>query len=128
MALRTTPAKVKLIFHTYLDEVALVPFIEIANDFVTEQLGSSTLTATRLELIERYLSAHFAQAVDPDVIQEKIGQDTAMYAGDLAYMGMMGTRHGQAAIDLDSTGRLRDIAGSKKKFRWAIGAGFEYED
>ena len=55
---RTTSSDVEGIIEVDAS-ISLDPFIETANAFVTECCSSvSTYDATRLELIERWLSAH----------------------------------------------------------------------
>jgi hypothetical protein len=113
MAIRTTGAKVKLIFDTTMTAVELDPFIEVANIVVDDQI--STATSTKLEAIERWLAAHFACVWDRRSIDEKAGSVS------VSYMPQQGKRldntdYGQNAILLDDTGALAALnALSKKK-------------
>jgi hypothetical protein len=85
----------------------LAPFIETANAMVTEHCvdAAETNNSDRLELIERYLAAHFYKIRDAMVRQESVGPITAMYEYKLD-KGLHLTTWGQMATLLDSTGGL----------------------
>ncbi len=83
----------------------LDPFIETANSLVTAICVSTDLTTAQLELIERWLSAHFYAIRAPRRIMEKAG-DVAQgfkYELDLA---LNQTTYGQQAMLLDISGAL----------------------
>ena len=104
MALRTTDAAVKGIIE--VDAlISTVPFIEVANDLVTELCTSSSYTSTKLELIERWLSAHFYAIRDQRVDTEKAGSVSQkfQYKVDL---NMFQTIYGQQAMLIDTAGNL----------------------
>lgn len=107
MAFRTTPAAVRLIIETDDDAIPdLDPFIEIANALVTECCADvETYDATRLELIERWLSAHFYAIRDPRAASERAGKvgQSNQYKVDLV---LFVTTYGQQALALDTAGGL----------------------
>ena len=66
------------------NDAAMEPFITVANELVTEvctgDAGPTTAyTASRLELIERWLAAHFYAIRDPRVSSEGAGGVSASY-------------------------------------------------
>lgn len=99
-----------------LDLSGLAPFIDAANAMVTSvcipaPLDVNTIappySVAQLELIERWLAAHFYALRDLD------NQVTAENAGDVGQtfgfkpgMGMATTRWGQTAMNLDYLGNL----------------------
>ena len=86
---RTNATNVKSIIEVdasiIVSDSDLDPFISTANELVTEMCtgtvnGPKTAyTATRLELIERWLSAHFYAVRDPRVKNEKAGSVGVAY-------------------------------------------------
>lgn len=108
---RTTEELVASILE--VDEtIDLAPFIEIANELVTEVCASATnsdgtayYTNTRLEMIERYLAAHFYAVRDPRATSESAGGISASFEGS-AGMGLDFTRYGQQVKLLDTAGGL----------------------
>ena len=96
--------------------VPLAPFIEAANALVTECCSTDDYDATRLELIERWLAAHFytvremrAEAEGAKGVTEKkqskvdLGFDTSHY--------------GQMAMRLDTVGGLAALNENTKRGR-----------
>ena len=105
--MRTTDAAVKLI--TDVDTtIDTSPFIEIANALVTEVCYPLGYDDTRLELIERWLSAHFYRVRDPSKSSEGVGpvSESNIYQVGL---GFNQTREGQQALLLDTLGGLATL-------------------
>lgn len=101
---RTTDAAVQgIIDHDAT--ISLTPFIEIANDLVTDLCTDSGYTAAKLELIERWLSAHFYHILDPQVVSEKAGPVGVNYQQKVD-LGFNQTRYGQQAMRIDTAGNL----------------------
>lgn len=103
---RTTPADIKLIIE--VDEVSvpdLTPFIDLANELVTECCGSSGYTATRLKMIETWLAAHFYCVRDPRTGSEGAGGVSTSYQGSTG-MHLDLSTYGQQAMLLDTKGGL----------------------
>jgi len=105
---RTTDADVRTIMvdpPTDLD-----PFITDANLLVTEELASTSMSDDRLELIEKYLSAHFASIPNPLVKQESISSVSESYERAGIGKGLEATTYGQQAISLDKSGKLAQLS------------------
>lgn len=115
MANRTTSLAVEAIVEVD-PTIVLDPFIEIANTLVTEVCGSaiSPITnlpydATRLELIERWLSAHFYCIRDPRTTEEQAGHGVGEQFESKVDYGFNITRYGQQALRLDTAGGLAKL-------------------
>lgn len=112
MARTTSTAVGKIIevdSNTWTD---LTPFIDTANELVTEvcagvldENGEPYYTDTRLELIERWLAAHFYAIADPRAGQEKAGPVSIEYQYKVD-LNLNVTTYGQQAMILDSKGGL----------------------
>lgn len=91
----------------------LEPFIETANEMVTEHL-TDLLDDARLEKVERWLAAHFYCILRPRAMSESAGpvSETIESRVDL---GLNVTRYGQMAMVLDSTGTLKALNNTKGK-------------
>ena len=104
---RTTDSDVLEIIETTLTDID--PFINTANMFVTNALGSTDLTYNTLQEIEKYLAAHFLSVRDQRVKSEKVDVLSTTYTGEFG-KGLEMTQYGQTAILLDWTGTLAKIA------------------
>ena len=111
---RTTPAAVGLIIE--VDEsISLTPFIETANALVTECCSTvSTYDATRLELIERWLSAHMYTNRDMRSFEERAG-DVSERKQSKVDLGFDTSHYGQMAMRLDTAGGLARLNESTKR-------------
>jgi len=112
MAIRTTEAAVQGIIEVD-SAIALDPFIEGASALVDDiAAAEGAPSATRLELIERYLSAHFYTLRDPRPVSERAGpvSQTVQSKVDL---GFNSSHYGQMAISLDNTGLLTSASKGK---------------
>lgn len=103
MAIRTTEAAIKQIIEVD-STISLTPFIAVANELVTELCSDSNYTSTRLELIERWLSAHFYAVRDPRPTSESAGVSVS-YAISIG-QNLSLTTYGQQAMLLDTAGNL----------------------
>lgn len=109
MAVRTTAALVKGIIEVDEDTIPdLDPFILTANELVTECCGSAGYTATRLELIERWLASHFYAIRDPRLAAETAGV-SARYQHKVGLIFSV-TTYGQQAMTLDTAGGLAALS------------------
>jgi hypothetical protein len=95
--------------------IPVAPFIEVASELVTEVCepqekpdGTPWYTATRLELIERWLTAHFYAIRDPRTTQETAGSVAASYQSRVD-LGLDVTHYGQQAKRLDTAGGLAQL-------------------
>jgi len=95
--------------------IDLAPFILTANELVTEKCDTAEAdySAERLELIERYLAAHFYTVRDPCAVSEHAGPVGATYQSQVGLF-LSTSHYGQQAMLLDTNGGLaalnRDIA------------------
>lgn len=126
MARRTTSALVaQVLGDDYDGSASLIPRIDTANalvdDIVTEASNLEiTVSASRLEIIERWLAAHFYAVCDKPLQSKSTERASGVFAGHTA-MGLKYTQYGQQAIILDPTGYLSSIGEERKVARgfWA---------
>ena len=118
---RTTSAAVALIIEVDTS-ISLTPFIEVANALVTECCSTvATYTDARLELIERWLSAHCYTVRDMRAESEKAG-DISEKKQSKVDLGFDTSHYGQMAMRLDTAGGLANLnAASKKSGTIAVG-------
>lgn len=107
------------------DEAALEPFVTIANELVTEcctgDAGPTTAyTAARLELIERWLAAHFYTNRDPRTVTERAGSVSEQYQSCVS-LGFDTSHYGQTAMRLDTNGGLAKLNSDSKKGKPTVG-------
>jgi hypothetical protein len=111
MAIRTTEEAVGLIIE--LDEdIDLTPFIETANFLVDQVCLDSDYSDVTLEIIERWLSAHFYAVRDPRTVSESVRGISERFEGRTD-LGLDFTRYGQMAMLLDVEGNLKAINADK---------------
>lgn len=101
--------------------ISPLQFIELANELVTEICVPLGYTSTRLELIERWLSAHFCAVAYPRTSSESAGGISESYQVspgmglDLTSYGqqvkMLDTKGGLAKLDKDTKSGNRSVAG-----------------
>lgn len=102
---RTTPSAVAGIIEVD-PAIDLAPFIETAAVFVDEIAADSAAPPeARLEIIERWLAAHFYATRDPRAAAEGAGGVSATYQNAVA-VGFENSHYGQVAVRLDPTGLL----------------------
>lgn len=117
---RTTPELVAGIIE--VDSVSipdLTPFIDVANAIVTEVCVPEEYDDTRLELIERWLSAHVYALRDPRTSSESAGV-SASYQLPAYGMNFQGTSYGQMALLLDTKGGLAALSKRTENGKKAI--------
>ena len=115
MAVRTNATNIKAIIEVDTSIIAadsdLDPFITTANELVTEVCTGTkngptpAYTVARLELIERWLSAHFYAIRDPRSKSEKAGSVAVTYQGKTD-LNLSLTHYGQQSMMLDTNGGL----------------------
>lgn len=82
------------------------PFINDASVMVDTLVATdASVSANVLELVERYLAAHFIAITDPRVATEQVGSLLTTYQYKLA-QGLAITHYGSMAMFLDTSGRL----------------------
>src|SRR6185369_6739974 len=111
---RTTSTLVRGIVDADLD-VSLDPFIDAANELVTEICsfvedvdGNLRYTSSRLELIERWLAAHFYCILDARGRRERVSSLT-FESQSKVDLGLDVTHYGQQAKRLDTAGGLAKL-------------------
>lgn len=113
MAVRTTANAVSEIVKVKSGD-DLTPFIEAANSIVTQHCTDDAFTAAQLELIERWLSAHFYLVYHPAGLIERAGPVSKQIESRVD-LGFDVTRHGQMAMRLDWSGALSALNEQAKK-------------
>jgi len=101
------------------DNPDLDPFIETASSIVDDVVECATakgktLTAAKLELIERWLAAHFYAVSDKPYTSRSTVDASGSFAGQTA-MYFESTLYGQHAMRLDPSGCLDAIGGKERK-------------
>lgn len=114
---RTTADAVKLLVEVDATiSTDLAPFIETASSLVDDVVatakkadGSDYYTPTKLELIERWLAAHFYTIRDNRAAAEKAGSVSINYQYDIGKM-LSSSMQGQTALALDTAGGLASLS------------------
>lgn len=106
---RTTIELVKALIETE-EDFDLTPFVETASSIVDVLVSKANpaLTDKKLELIERWLSAHCYATYDPRPTDEKAGPVSATYESNTDLF-LSNSKYGQMAINLDTSGYLRSL-------------------
>jgi len=104
MAVRTTANAVGEIIKIK-SSVSIDPFIEAANVIVTKHCVDPDFTAEELELIERWLSAHFYRMRELQRASQKAGPAYVSFDSVLE-LGFDNSTYGQMAMRLDWSGAL----------------------
>lgn len=112
MAVRTTDELVAGIIEVNVS-IPLTPFIFPANELVTEVCVPAAYTDERLELIERFLAAHFYTLRDPRTTDEKAGSVSATYQSKVDLF-LSTSHYGQTAMVLDTAGGLAKLNALQK--------------
>jgi hypothetical protein len=110
MSVRTTEGNVRGILGGHYDgTTSLVPFIDTASSLVDDvALKDSSVSAVRLELIERWLAAHYYEHADQITQSRSTGGASGQFQGRTD-MGFDSTKYGQEAKRLDSSGLLVNL-------------------
>lgn len=121
---RTTAAAIAGVIEVDADivpnDAAMLPFITVANELVTEYCTGTVhgpftpYTDARLELIERWLAAHFYTNRDPRLASEGAGTVNASYQSRVD-LGFDTSHYGQTAMRLDTNGGLAQLNAIMKK-------------
>jgi hypothetical protein len=108
MATRATVDEVLAVmdFAPGVDDIT--PFVEAADELVTEMCAVVPYSATRLKLIEIWLAAHILAVRNARVQSEQLGEQMVTYA--TFQQGLGQTSYGQQALMLDTHGGLAYIA------------------
>lgn len=113
MAASTDETAVKAVIDTELD---VAPFIAAASALYTARVGTALPDAQGSQVLT-YLAAHFVAVSDPRERQESVGTGSWTFEGKQGTgRGLASTQHGQMAMTLDTTGKLRDSEKRKARF------------
>jgi hypothetical protein len=112
---RVTEAEVREIIEVDA-ALVLTPFITIANLLVTTHLAAEISDTDLLKEIERWLAAHFVAVRDPRATSESIDSVSRSFEQMKMGEGLMGTRYGQQAALLDTSGKLQNLTLKKATF------------
>lgn len=119
MAWRVTEEEVRGIVDTD-ENISIAPFIDGATaltDYVSAQDSGSVLNAALLKEIERNLAAHFYALKDPQYLEKKTGDASAVFQGETG-KGLEYTPWGQTAKDLDVSGTLATLGQKTVGMSW----------
>lgn len=123
---RTTSTAVKSILAAsgVPADIVLDPWIETANAIVSAKCTASGYSDATLELIERWLSAHFYVLDDPRIVDEGIAsgphQQREFFKVDI---GLDNTKYGQTAKRLDFEGNLAAFENTLKTVKTSLAPG-----
>lgn len=104
-------------------EASVDPFREAAELVVAEDLAGAGHSTARLDLIAKYMSAHFATVSFErgGLTRQKVGESADTYKTGLdSDQGYMLTRFGQQAVSLDSSGILALNAAPRQKAEFRV--------
>jgi len=113
----TATAVAKLIEWDQTLVPSLDPFIETANSVTTQACGAAGYDAPTLELIERWLSAHFYSTLDMKAAFEHASGQQGGVSTSYQYkvdIGLNATVYGQQAMRIDTKGKLAQIERTQK--------------
>lgn len=113
MAVRTTEAAVSAIIEVDAT-IGLTPFIEVASAIVDDVCTDSGYSSTKLELIERWLAAHFYAIRDMRTAQEVAGSVSQSFQFKLG-LNLANTMYGQQAMLVDTAGNLAALSKRMEK-------------
>lgn len=111
---RTNSALIQAIIETDINVSCLDPWIDFANELVTEICSHLVLPGTstpaynsyRLELIERWLAAHAYTVFDPRLVQESVAGGVMQITQGEIGLALRSSIYGQNAMRLDTQGAL----------------------
>lgn len=94
-------------------------FIETATLLVDEVAAcDSSASYAKLELIERWLAAHFARIKHPHLNSKSLGAASASFGRGSVGMRLDSTPEGQQALMLDTSGCLQKKTSTKARVFW----------
>jgi len=128
MAIRTTPTEVKQVLETE-DSINMTPFIGPASrlvDWLSSQDTSGELSDDVLKDIETYLSAWLYSLRDQPFMSKNTGRSGATFQGEMGKYFEL-NYYGQAALMMDTTGRLRTYQEQKTRAK-VLWLGTNYKD
>lgn len=119
---RTTTEQVEEIIEVDETITSLDPFILMASELVTEVCVPFSYSDERLELIERWLAAHFYCSRDPRISYEVAGAVAGTYQYKIGLF-LANSSYGQMALTLDTQGGLARLSKNMEEGRKKTTAG-----
>lgn len=98
---------------------SLTPFIDTASMLIDQipacvtRKGGTALTDAQLELLERWLAAHFYQQSDKGYTSRSTAGASGSFGGQVT-MHLESTLYGQTALTIDPSGCLANIARNQR--------------
>jgi hypothetical protein len=112
-----TVSELRQILTTSVNDTDLQAFIDSADLFIQQNLGTSDLGVEILEQITKWFAAHMVFSSRERLsIKEEAGTAKIEYAGSYG-AGLQSTPYGQMVLTLDTTGFMASLAGKKIKFK-----------
>ena len=109
---RITAEEVKGVIDTKVANLA--PFIAIATLVVDNNLLEAGLSDDTLKQIELFLACHYVSLREPTIASERIGDSNVVhYRPGVKGSNLMSSDFGQTAIQLDTSGVLRNLGNYK---------------
>lgn len=121
---RTTPELVGTIVAVTAG-ADLTSFVDTASLLVTDVVvaGSPDYSDEKLELIERWLAAHFYVVNDPRTAQEGVSGVQEQFEVVKVDLGLNVTKYGQQAMRLDTDGNLAALENAMTKVQKPLPGG-----
>jgi len=108
MARTNSIAVIALLADEYDGSTSLSPHIDTANMMVSQLAANdseSLMSSVALEIVERWLAAHFYQQADPGYNSRNTSGASGSFNGATG-QGLAGTRFGMQAMRIDATNYL----------------------
>lgn len=131
MSRRTTPTLVRSIHPNIPSSINLDGFIDTATKMVDKlsTCAGTDLDDQQLELIERWLSAHYYTITNPQARSKSIGSASKSWnVAPVMGKGLEATPYGQQALALDTSGCLDSLTGEKMGVTWLGSDETEYDE
>lgn len=109
MPIRTNATNIRKIVKVPAKFSSLDPFIEMASLLVDTHCAKASYSVSLLEMIERWLAAHFFVIYLRLRASEKAGPVSASYESGTLSTGLKATIQGQQALIFDSKGGLAKL-------------------
>lgn len=120
---RTTSNNVSaILLEDYDTNNSLTPFIETASTIVDTvnncaSLKGISLSSTQLELIERWLAAHYYVMSDQNYRSKRTEGASAVYQGETGKY-FEASKYGQTALSIDYSGCLKSLMNPRVGVYW----------
>ncbi len=104
-------------------DAVLAAYIDTANQLVTDLCTASGYSDFKLELIERWLAAHFYATNRPRTESEAISGASEKYEPIRVDLWLWNTKYGQQAAVIDTAGNLAAQMNALKKVTKVLAVG-----